>query len=217
MVDLSFLSEIDLFKDLPDACLEALEKDSHILDCGAGHLFHGTEQMGRMLFVLEKGSVRIFRTYGDRNLTITVLQAPAILGEMGCFGQGKYHSSAEALQASRVRMISRDSVQALLECAPQVAHKLIDLMSARWTHFLQNMEALGRKGLIPRLATLLLETAENDVVAGMTHKDLAGHLGVHRESITATLGELRRAGIIAIERKKIRILRHERLQHASAE
>jgi CRP/FNR family cyclic AMP-dependent transcriptional regulator len=217
MVDVSFLSEIDLFKDLPDSCLEALEKDSHILNCGAGHLFYGTEQTGRMLFVLEKGSVRTFRTYGDRKLTITVLQAPAIFGEMGCFGQGKYLSSAAALRDSRVRMISRDRVQALLECAPRVAHKLIDLMSARCAQFLQNMEALGRKGLIPRLATLLLETAENDVVAGMTHKDLADHLGVHRESITATLGELRRAGIIAIERKKIHILRRERLQHASAE
>jgi CRP-like cAMP-binding protein len=99
----------------------------------------------------------------------------------------------------------------------QVSHELIDLMSERWLHFLHKMETLARKGLIPRLATLLLETAENDVVAGLTHKDLAGHLGAHRESITATLGELRRAGIIAIERMKIRILRRERLQHATEE
>jgi hypothetical protein len=33
------LSGIELFKHLPDACLEALEKDSHILNCCAGHLF----------------------------------------------------------------------------------------------------------------------------------------------------------------------------------
>lgn len=67
-------------------------------------------------------------------------------------------------------------------------------------HFLDKMETLALKGLIPRLAILLLEKAENGVVAGMTHKDLADHLGLHRESITATLAELRRAGIITIER-----------------
>jgi CRP/FNR family transcriptional regulator, cyclic AMP receptor protein len=217
MVDVSFLAEIDLFKDLSDACLEPLEKDSQILECGAGHLFYVAEQTGRELFVLEKGSIRTFRTCGDRKLTITVLHAPAIFGEMGCFGRGKYHSSAEALQASRVRVISRDRLQALLECAPQVSHELFDLMSERWLHFLHKIEALARKGLIPRLATLLLEAAENDVVAGLTHKDLASHIGAHRESITAALGELRRAGIIAIERKKIRILRRERLQHATEE
>ena len=217
MLDVSFLSEIDLFKHLPDSCLEALEKDSEVLNCSAGHLFFQSEQTGRVLFVLEKGSVRAFRTYGDRELTIAVLQPPTVFGLMGCFGEGKYHSSAEALQVSRVRMISRDSIQALLECAPHVAQKLVVLMSERCVHFVHKMETLALKGLIPRLATLLLEKAEHDVVAGMTHKDMADHLAVHRESITATLGELRRAGIIKIERKTIRILHRERLEHAAQE
>jgi CRP/FNR family transcriptional regulator, cyclic AMP receptor protein len=217
MLDVSSLSEIDLFRHLPDSCLEALERESNLLNCSAGHMFFQPEQTGRVLFVLETGSVRTFRTYGDRKLTITVLQPPAIFGVMGCFGQGKYLSSAEALEASRVRMISRDSIQALLECAPQVTHKLVDLISERCVHFLHKMETLARKGLIPRLATLLLEKAQNGVVAGMTHKDLADHLGLHRESITTTLGELRKAGIITMERKTIRILQRERLERATQE
>jgi CRP/FNR family transcriptional regulator, cyclic AMP receptor protein len=214
---MSSRSGIDFFKHLPDSCLETLEKDSRILDCSAGHLFFQPEQIGGVLFVLEKGSVRIFWTYGDRELTITVLQPPAIFGEMGCFGQGKYDSSAEALQASRVRVISRDNIQALLQCAPHAAHQLVDLMSERCAHFLHKMETLALRGLIPRLANLLLEKAENGVVAGLTHKDLAEHLALHRESITATLGELRKAGIIKTERKKILILQRERLERATRE
>jgi CRP/FNR family transcriptional regulator len=217
MLDASRLSEIDLFRQLPDSCLKALEKDSNVLNCGPGHLFFQPDQIGRMLFVLEKGSVRTFRTYGEKTLTITVLQPPAIFGVIGCFGQGKHISSAEALEASRVRMISRDRVQVLLECFPHVTHKLVDLMSERCVYFLQRMESLARKGLIPRLATLLLEKAQNGVVVGMTHKDLAGHLGLHRESITATLGELQSAGIISVKRKTIRILHQERLERAAQE
>jgi CRP-like cAMP-binding protein len=217
MLDVSFLSGIDLFKHLPDSCLEALEKESNIVNYSAGHLFFRPGQTGRVLFVLEKGSVRTFKTFGDRKLTIAMLQPPAVFGVMGCFGQGKYLSSAQALEASRVRMISRDSIQALLECSPAVAHKLVDLMGERWVHLLNKMETLALKGLIPRLATLLVEKAENDVVNGMTHKDMADHLGVHRESITATLGELRRAGIVAIERKKIFIVQRERLERAAQE
>jgi CRP/FNR family transcriptional regulator, cyclic AMP receptor protein len=217
MLDVSSLSRIDLFKHLSDSCLEALEKNSDVLNCSAGHLLFQPEQTGRALFVLEKGLVRIFRTFGDRKLTIALLQPPAVFGITGCFGEGKYYSSAEALEASRVRMISRDSIQALLECAPHVACKLVDLMSERCVHFLHRMETLALKGLIPRLATLLLEKAERDLVTGMTHKDMADHLAVHRESITATLGELRRAGIVAIERKTIRILHRERLERAAHE
>ena len=113
MLDVSFLSGIDHFKHLPDSCLEAFEKGSEVLNCRAGHLFFQPEQTGRVLFVLETGSVRTFRTYGDRKLTIARLQPPTVFGVIGCFGKGKYHSSAEALEASRVRMIPRDRIQAL--------------------------------------------------------------------------------------------------------
>jgi CRP-like cAMP-binding protein len=157
MLEVSFLSEVDLFKQLPDSCLEALERDSNVLNFSAGQLFFHREQTGRVLFVLEKGSVRTFRTCGGKTLTITMLQPPAIFGVVGCFDQGKYYVSAEALKDSRVRMISPDRIQALLECAPLVAHQLVGLMSERSKHFLLKMEMLARKGLIPRLATLLSE------------------------------------------------------------
>ena len=217
MLDLSSLSRIDLFKHLSDPCLEALEKNSEVLNCNAGHLLFQPEQTGRAVFVLERGLVRTFRTYGDRKLTIALLQPPAVFGIIGCFGEGKYYSSAEALEASRVLMIPRDNIQALLECSPHVAHKLVDLMSERCLHFLHKMETLALKGLIPRVAALLLEKAERDLVTGMTHQDMADHLAVRRESITATLGELRRAGIVTIERKTIRILHRERLVRAAHE
>jgi signal-transduction protein with cAMP-binding, CBS, and nucleotidyltransferase domain len=64
MLDVGFLSGIDLFKHLPDSCLEALEKESQVLDCKCGHRFYVAEQTGRTLFILEKGSVRTFRPYG---------------------------------------------------------------------------------------------------------------------------------------------------------
>lgn len=217
MLDVSFLSGIDLFQHLPDSCLEALEKDSQVFDCKSGHLFYVAEQTGRTLFILEKGSVRTFRPYGDKRLTIATLQPPAIFGVLGCFGRGKYQSSAEALQPSRVRTISCQIIQTLLESAPHLANKFVDLMSERLAHVLHNMESLARKGLIPRLATLLLEKAENGVVAGMTHRELADHLGLHRETVTSTLGELRTAGIIEIKRKTIFILQRERLERATHE
>ena len=34
MLDVSFLSEIDLFRHLPDSCLRAIEKASNVLNCG---------------------------------------------------------------------------------------------------------------------------------------------------------------------------------------
>jgi CRP-like cAMP-binding protein len=209
-----FLAGVDLFKRLPESCLDLLVKDSRVLDCAAGHLFFRAGELGNSLFVLEKGHVRTFRSYGDKTLTIARIEPPAIFGEMGCFGHGKYYFSAEALHDSRVRLISRDSIEGLLECAPRAAHKFIDLISERCEYVLRKIETIARKGLILRVATLLLEKAEDGVVVGMTHALLAEQLGLHRESITVALGQLQKAGMIRIERKKISILQRDRLQRA---
>src|SRR5258707_7289472 len=84
-----FLVEVDLFKHLPESCLDSLVNDSRTLDCSAGHLFFQAGQIGNSLFVLEKGCVRMFRTYGKRTLTITKIDSPGIFGESGCFGTGQ--------------------------------------------------------------------------------------------------------------------------------
>ncbi len=75
--------------------------------------------------------------------------------------------------------------------------------------------ATSFRQLIPRMAALLLERADGDSVRGLTHQVLAQHLRVYRKSATAALGEMRRAGIISVGRKQIRILRRARLERAA--
>jgi CRP-like cAMP-binding protein len=55
------------------------------------------------------------------------------------------------------------------------------------------------------------------LVEDLTHKEIAGHSCVYRESVTATLGELRKAGIIAVDRTRIQVLDRVRLERASRE
>ena len=77
-------------------------------------------------------------------------------------------------------------------------------MVSQWFfHVLMDLEGISFRGLIARIANLLLERAVGDCVQNMTHKDIADHLHVYRESATEASGELRKAGIIAVERKEI--------------
>jgi CRP/FNR family cyclic AMP-dependent transcriptional regulator len=209
--------EIDLFKDVAESCLQVLLRDSQVLNVGVGHLFFSAGQTGGELFLLERGSVQTFSVCGNRKIAIATLRAPAVFGEMGCFGHGRHYFSAESVGESQVRLIPAITIQALMECSPNLAHKVIGLISERFDRFLHEFEAQALKGTIPRVAALLLKNKEQDVVRGLTHKNLAVELGIHRESVTAALGELQRAGIIAIARKKIRILQHLRLERASHE
>jgi CRP/FNR family transcriptional regulator len=208
---------IDLFRDLPASCLQALQKNSEVQDFRAGHVFFRSGESGHALFLLERGRVQTSRTSGTKKLIIAELEPPAVFGEMGCVSQCIYHCSAHAIEPSRIRTISRVDVEALLEKYPSVTRRILNLVSERFVQVLLDLEATSFQHLIPRLANLLLERVDGDCVHNMTHREIAQHLRVYRESATAGLGELRKAGIIAVERKQIRIIDRARLERAARE
>jgi len=217
LVEAAALSAVDLFKDLPVACLRALEQGSELRDFRKGHIFFRAGESGQRLFLIEKGRVQTFRTAGTRKLIIAELRSPAVFGEMGCVGQCMYHCSAQTTEPSRIRIIDRTELEALLDQYPVVTRRLLDLVSDRFVRVLLDLEATSFRHLIPRIARLLLDRAQGEYVEDLTHQEIAQHLRVYRESVTAALGELRKAGIIAVDRKLIRILNRLRLERAARE
>ena len=207
----------EVFKGLSPNFRREIEERGRVHDFQKGHVFFKAGQNGQALFLLEKGAVQTFRTSGVKKLMIADLKAPAIFGEMGCVGRCLYHCQAQAVESSRVRVLSRSDFNELLEEHPIVTKRLLDLVSERFVSVLMDLDATSFRQLIPRLAGLLLERADGDLVRNLTHKELAQHLHVYRESATAALGDLKKAGIIEIGRRRIRILNRERLERAARE
>jgi CRP/FNR family transcriptional regulator, dissimilatory nitrate respiration regulator len=216
-VETASLFALDLFKELPTSCLEALERDSRVESVETGHIFFQPGQRGQVLFLLEKGAVQTYRTSGRKKLIIADLSPPAVFGEMGCVGQGIYYCTAQAMEPSQIRIISKTQLESLQHKFPSVLDQLLELVSRRFAQVLLELEATSFQNLIPRIATLLLARAKRGLVKGITHKEIAEYLRVYRESATTALGELRKAGIIAIERKRIRIVDRARLERAARE
>jgi len=217
LTEAAALSAFDLFRGLPASRLRAIELRSEIREFPAGHEFFHPGKSGQRLFLLESGRVQTFRNLGKRKLIISELEPPAVFGEMGCVGQYMYHCTAQALAPSRIRILEREAVEKLLGEFPDLTRRLLDLVSERFVQVLLDLEGMTFRPLLPRLAGFLLEKAEGDSVKNLTHKELAGRLRVYRESATTALGELRKAGIIAVERREIRILDRARLERAARE
>ncbi len=217
LTEAAALSAFDLFQGLPPSRLRAIERRSTLREFAGGHLFFRPGESGQQLFLLESGKVQTFRNLGKRKLIISELEPPALFGEMGCVGQCLYHCTAQALQTSRIRILDRDAVEQILAEFPDVTRRLLDLVSRRFVHVLLDLEGMSFRPLLPRLAAFLLERAKGDSVQNLTHKEFADRLRVYRESATSALGELRKAGIISIERREIRILDRARLERASRE
>ncbi len=217
LLEAASLSTHDLFKGLPADCLSALESSSEVREFRSGHVFFRAGEKGQRLFLVETGQVQTFRTSGTRKLVIAELKPPAIFGEMAFVGQCMYHCSAQTTEASRIRIIERAELEKLLAEHTILTRRLLDLVSQRFVRVLVDLEATSFRHLLPRVAELLLERAQGEAIENLTHQEMAEQLHVYRESVTTALGELRKAGIIAVDRKWIRVLNRARLERAARE
>ena len=213
----ALFSRLNLFTGLPSSRLQEIQAKSKVREVPAGHVFFKTGEGGEGLFLLDTGAVQTFRPSGEKKLIVVELKPPAVFGEMGCVGECRYHCYAQATAESRVWIVPRAEVDKLLGQYPMITRRLLDLVSGRFVHVLTDLDATSFRNLIPRMASLLLERATEDVVHDMTHEEIAQHLRVYRESVTAALGELKKAGIIEVKRKQIRILNRARLERAARE
>lgn len=214
---LGHLSAMDLFRDLKAEEIEEIDRAMIQHSCSKGRVLYTPGETGEVLYILRTGSVQIYQMSPEGlKLVIAVLGPDAFFGEMGCIGQGMYDTFAEAVEDSVIYALSRRDVERLLLAKPKVAIRILEAVGRRVVEAERQLEELAFRGLIPRLASLLLKEADGDLVAGMTHRDIAERLGVYRESATTALGELKGSGMIDIGRRRVTITDRSGLERTAA-
>jgi len=206
----------DLFRDLSAEELAEIERISVTRALPRGFVLYTPGETGEALFLLRGGSVQIYRLSPEgRKLTIAHLLPLSFFGEMSCIGQGMYDAYAETTDDAEVMALNCADLERLLATKPQVARRILEAFGRRVLEAEQQLEDIAFKGLVARVASLLLREADGDEVAGMSHQDIAERLGVYRETATNALNELKAARIIRIARRRITILDLERLRRAA--
>jgi CRP/FNR family transcriptional regulator len=208
----------DLFRDFsPDEMLE-VERMTVAQSFAKGRMLYTPGETGEALFLLRKGAVQIYRMSAEgRKLVIAHLLPFSFFGEMSCIGQGMYDAFAEATEDSEVITMNCATLERLLISKPKVALRILEAFGKRVIDAEQQLEDIAFKGLVARIASLLLREAKDDVVTGLSHRDIAERLGVYRETATNGLNELKTAGIITIGRKRISIVNREELKRAAGD
>jgi CRP/FNR family transcriptional regulator, cyclic AMP receptor protein len=208
----------DLFRDFSPEELTLVESMSTVKTFEKRRILYTPGETGEALFLLREGAVQIYRLSPEgRKLVIAHLLPYAFFGEMSCIGQGMYDAFAEATEDSLVITLNCADLERLLISKPQIALRILEAFGKRVIEAEQQLEDIAFKGLVARIASLLLREAEDDEVKGMAHRDIAERLGVYRETATNGLNELKAAGIIVIGRKRISITDRERLRQIAGE
>lgn len=213
---IGYLQMVDIFQDLTEDEIAEIDQATTMSTCRRGKIFYMPEDTSEVLFLLKQGRVQLYRISPDgKKLVIATIGPGTIFGEMALIGQGMHNTFAEATEDCVLCVMSRGDVERMLVTKPKVALRIFEALGNRLKETELRLEGIAFKGIPARLASLLLQLADEEgsaTITGMTHQDLGEQIGTYRETTTQTLNIFKTDGLIDIGRKRITILDREGLQ-----
>ena len=216
------LSMVDILEPLTRAEIQEISHripDRHL---DKGQIFYTPQEKNEWLFMLKKGRVRIYRLSPDgHELTLTVVSAGAVFGEMSLTAQRLENAYAEAQEPVVVCAMQREDLERLIREKPQVGLKIMQTLSERLSQAEDLVEDLALKEVPARLASLILRLVENEgvmnaegpkILTRYTHRQLAAMIGSKRETVTKAFALLQQAGVVELHRRRIQVLDPESLE-----
>ena len=211
------MSEVDIFRDLSAAEMDAMAAAAPMKIYTAGELLYSPHIPTETLFILKRGRVRIFRVSPDgRALTTAIITPGTIFGEMVLLGQHMHDSYAEALEESTVCVMSRADVHRFLLTDPRIATRITEILGQRLLDMERRFSDSVFKSVPQRIAGTLTMLAADQPRHGLltrgrqitlTHEQIAALAGTSRETATKVLGEFADRGLLRLGRGRITLLR----------
>jgi len=154
---LELLCRVDIFESLPKGEVRVLLRDliqpNAEIHLGAGEVFYTPQEPDGSLFILTKGRVRIYRMEAPRELTLEMVDAGTVFGEVSFTAHRLRDAYAEAMEPSTLLAMQRADVERLIQQKPQVGIKIISLLSERLHYHETRMQDVTLR-LYPKTARL---------------------------------------------------------------
>jgi CRP/FNR family transcriptional regulator, nitrogen fixation regulation protein len=159
----------------------------------------GDTEPAEYVYQVRTGAVRSYKLLTDGRRQIGSFH---LAGDIFGLENGDVHRfTAEAIVTTTVRLIKRQSLEAVAESDAVVLRNLLGMTTLNLKHAEDHMLLLGRKNSLEKVAAFLLEmdkrlTATGIVALPMTRRDIADYLGLTLETVSRALARLHRAGVL---------------------
>jgi len=211
----AYLSAMRIFRDLSPNDMKMIVDSTVMTTATKGKMIYMPGETGEVLFLLKKGSVRLYRLSSEgRKLIVQTVGPMTFFGEMAVVGQNMQDLFAEAAEECLICVMSRPDVERLILSKPQVGLRILEEIGQRMHEVQERLGDTAFKGIPARVASLLLRLSNEGAqpIKGITHQDLADTIGVYRETVTNALDSLQDQRIIQVKRKEVVILDAQKLQ-----
>ncbi len=170
---------------------------------------------------LEKGIVKFnYENEVGRNLIITVVAAPKILGGANLFYKDNNLFSIVAVEDCDVILIDSRILESVLMTNSKFAMVMYQIASEMFKKSITNFISLAYKQKEARVADIIIYLAkevykDSSFQLSMTRKELAEYAGCSSENVIMTLSRWQNEGVISLDKKLLRIIDSEKLKFIS--
>ena len=215
MIDVTFLSSMDLFSGVQQDLLEPIVEQSTVQSLQRGDMLFSEGDEANDLYIVLEGRVAIAnRSFDGRESVVALMESGDLFGEMPLFRPDGRSADARVLENSSVVVIPYVPVKSLYQEHPEMLWKIVDMLAER----LKVMDvALADSMFLDvtgRTAKRLLELAGTDeeFELPVTQEELAGMIGASRERVNKSLASFIKLGWLTQKGEKYVILDRKQLE-----
>ena len=215
MIDVTFLSSMDLFSGVQQELLEPIVDQSSVQSLQRGDMLFSEGDEANDLYIVLEGRVAIAnRSFDGRESVVALMESGDLFGEMPLFRPDGRSADARVLENSSIVVIPYVPVKSLYQEHPEMLWKIVDMLAER----LKVMDvALADSMFLDvtgRTAKRLLELAGTDeeFELPVTQEELAGMIGASRERVNKSLASFIKLGWLTQKGEKYVILDRKQLE-----
>ncbi|MGE5395871.1 MAG: Crp/Fnr family transcriptional regulator [Candidatus Saccharibacteria bacterium] len=211
-ISIQFIAEKDFDK---------LEKASVKLNFKKGETILKQGVMPSYIVYLEKGIVKFnYENEARKNLILTIVSAPRILGGANLFYKDNNMFSIIAVEDCEVIMIEAKVLEQVLMDNSKFAMMMFQVASEMFKKSVMNFISLAHKQKEGRIADIFLYLStevyhDTSFYLSLTRKEIAEFAGCSTENVIMTLSKWQNEGIISMDGKLFEIKDTEKLKYLS--
>ena len=181
---------------------------------GGENLFRAGDAF-ESIYVVRGGCLRTTHPAGDGGEQVIGFHLPGEIVGLEAISDGRHHCDAVALERTSVCAVPFADLERIAAEVPGLQHQILRIVSREMGQDQQHLVALGRRTARERLGMFLLSLSRRLDAAGyrgdafrlpMSREDIAGYLGLALETVSRLFGRMAEDGIIAVDRRNVRIL-----------
>lgn len=221
-----FLKRCPLFEHLSTDECRRLEAHSRSRLFPRRSVIYFPDEPGESVLLLTRGRVKIMALTPDgREMIFTFIEPGELFGELAVLDPAPRSEHAEAVEDSCVLAIPREELLWLMGQRPDIALSITKLIGLRLRRIENRLKNLLFRSVRERTVAMLLELLGShgrtagerwEIDLRLSHQEFANLIGATRETITMTLGQLQKEGLIVVNRRRITVLDRNRLAAEAA-